>query len=115
MFNTPPQKSLKLILSCDNRCGRLLLLYNILHTSDIGPTGKPSAILGMHLPSKHYTWENKSCTKLYSFTLLPGTDLRVLVSWGERVPVSSQLHSLCALVFFLVIQASLDCLRPFLV
>ena len=35
--------------------------------------------------------------KLYSLTLFPGTNFRVLVSWGERVPVSSHWHSLCAL------------------
>ena len=29
MFNTPPQKSLKLIHFCNIRCGRLLLLLNI--------------------------------------------------------------------------------------
>ena len=81
MFNTLPQKSLKLILSCGDRCGRLLLLHNILHTSAIGPIGKPSAILRMHLPSKHYTWKNKSCTKLYSLTFLG----LILESWSPGV------------------------------
>ena len=56
MFNTLPQKSLKLILSFNTGVEGFFCYTNILHTSDIGPSGKTSAILGMHLPSKHNTW-----------------------------------------------------------
>ena len=62
MFNTPPQKSLKLILSRDNRCGRLLLLFNILPVI-FGPlANRLRHPLDAHAFETKHTWENKSCT-----------------------------------------------------
>ena len=115
MFNTPPQKYLKQILSCHIRCGRLLLLFYI--PAILGLLVNPCEILWVHMPSRTYTpGKTKAVQKL--LPRIPGTDLRALVLWGERVPVSPRLaQPMCSGLFSSCEQASLDvmaCLLSFL-